>query len=60
MGSLKGGGSRREGTREPWGTLRKLREYWGIMGTTRLPTPLGPTPLQDIRIFEVEAPGYWV
>ena len=29
-----GGGSRREGTREPWGTLRKLREYWGVMGIT--------------------------
>ena len=29
-----------EGTKEPWGTLRKLREYWGRMGTSRLPNPL--------------------
>ena len=47
MGSLRGCGSRGEGTREPLGTLRKLREYWGRIKTTRLPTPLGPTPLKD-------------
>ena len=29
MGSSRGGGPRGEGTREPWGTLRKLRGYWG-------------------------------
>ena len=39
-----GGGSSGEGTREPWGTLGKLREYKGIIGITRLPTPLGPPP----------------
>ena len=41
---LKGRGSRGEGTREPG----NLREYKGIMGITRLPTPLGPPPLKDI------------
>ena len=39
LGHPKGGGaSRGEGTREPWGTLGKLRECMGIMGITRLPT----------------------
>ena len=43
-----GGGSRGEGTREPRGTLEKLREYKGIMGITRFDTPLGSPPLEDI------------
>ena len=45
---LEGGWFKGRGTREPWGTLGKLREYKGIMGITRLPTPLGPSPLKDI------------
>ena len=36
------------GYKEPWGTLKKLREYKDIMGITRLPSPLGPPPLEDI------------
>ena len=43
------------GTREPWGTLGKLREYKGIMGITRLPTPLGPSPLKDILTWALGA-----
>ena len=43
---IKGVGFKGEGTREPWGTLGKLREYKGTMGITRLPTPLPPPPLK--------------
>ena len=31
-----------------WGTFGKLREYEGILGITRLPTPIGPPPVKDI------------
>ena len=60
-----GGGSRVEGTREPWGTLLgKLREYKGVVGSTRLPTPLGPPLLQDILMmglgFRVQGLGFRV
>ena len=50
IGSQRGVGLRGEGTREPWGTLRKLRVYKGIMGITRLRTLLGPSPLMDILV----------
>ena len=46
----RGSGSRGESTREPWGTLGKLREYKGITGTTRLPTPLDHPLFKDIQI----------
>ena len=49
-GIIKGGGSRGEGARKPRGTLGKLREYRGVMGITRLPTPLDHPPLKDILV----------
>ena len=41
-----GGGSSGEGTREPWGTLGKLREYKGIMGLLGYLPPLDHPPLR--------------
>ena len=59
MGSLRGGGSRGEGTklREAWGTLGKLREASGSLGklgNSKLPTPLGPTSLKDPVISTIK------
>ena len=42
---LKGGVVQGEGYK---GALGKLREYKGIMGITRLPSPLDQSPLKDV------------
>ena len=55
----KGGWFKGEGTRKPWGTLGKVREYTGTMAVTRLPTPFGPPPLKDI-LMKVACSRIWM